>query len=235
MAQNIGDPGKYLQKKEFRYYGIAAILFVGMVLFVYFLPKLVFLSGSVFGLLFIFLIFKVFTDLFPDLIKIFRKKGDNYHNGRQGENEIVEELNKLPDGYSILRNIKFENGPDNDIVVVGPTGIFTLEVKDYDYAVVSFNNNKLTFNNREDIKNILNQAFTEAINLQKVLLRDGLQSFVNPVIVFSSPMKLNFGFNKVKNVFVIGKPYLTNLITSQPNSLSNEKTEEIVNILKKYV
>ncbi len=235
MAQNIGNPGKYLQKKEFKYYGIVAVLFIGMVLFIYFLPKLIFLSGSIFGLLFILLLFKVFTNLFPDLIKIFRKKGDNYHNGRQGENEIVEELNKLPDGYNILRNIKFENGPDNDIVVVGPTGIFTLEVKDYDYAVVGFNNNKLTFNNKEDIKNILNQALTEAMNLQKCLLKENLQIFVNPIIVFSSPMKLNFGFNKVKNVFVIGKPYLINLLTSQTVSLSKERTEEIVSILKKYV
>lgn len=232
MAQFIGESGKYLKKQQFHYYGIAGILFLVLILFIYFLPKLITLVSSIVGLVIFVVLMKVVFEFFPDLIAKFKNKGNNYLHGQQGEDEVADELNKLTDDYFILRNIKFENSPDNDITIVGPTGIFALEVKDYGPAVVDFNNDKLTFSGREDSKNILNQAFTEAMNLQKYLFKNNLQTFVNPVVVFSRRMKLNFGFNKIKNVFVIGKPFLNKLITSQQIIFSDAQIKEIVIVLK---
>jgi hypothetical protein len=147
-----------------------------------------------------------------------------------------DELKNLSDKYHVFWGIKSDKIGDVDFTVVGPTGIFTVDAKDYRKCRVGFNGKKLTFNGNADKKNILHQATRESLEIKNILSKQVKDRFyIESVLAFSSNVKLTFGFNKVKNVFVIGKSYLNNLIMSHRGNLSTEKINKVVDVLKPLV
>lgn len=51
--------------------------------------------------------------------------------GLRGEDDIFRLLQQLSDTYSVYRGLQFREHNDTDFVVVGPTGVFTIEVKSH--------------------------------------------------------------------------------------------------------
>jgi hypothetical protein len=137
--------------------------------------------------------------------------------GLDGEYYVYKTLLELPDTYTIFRGLNLNGKSDIDIVVTGPTGIYTIEVKSHKGSV-AFDGEKLTLNSKPfREKNILWQAFTEAMDLHTFLKEQlGKEIFINPVIVFSNPKAyLHFGMEKVKNVHVINDKWILELLTTQ--------------------
>lgn len=65
------------------------------------------------------------------VMRHWEKVSDNYLNGDTGELKIQKTLKQLPEEYQILPDIKKTAGGNIDFVVVGPNGVFALEVKNY--------------------------------------------------------------------------------------------------------
>lgn len=172
------------------------------------------------------------------LAKYFEKQSDNYFTGDDGELEIEKILKQLPDEYIIIPDIKKTKGGNIDFVVVGPTGIFALEVKNPSHATaIGFNGTALTFNGKPCKKDPLKQALRSATGLGKDLQKElnDPHIFVNAVVVFANHGFLHFGLKKVyKNARIIGKEFLIELLTLQQGStFSPEKTEKIITTLSK--
>jgi len=134
--------------------------------------------------------------------------------GLRGEDDICKLLQQLPDTYSVFRGLQFREHNDTDFVVVGPTGVFTIEVKSH-RGVIGYDGHRLTNNHRSfREKNFLSQAMSEAMDVHAFLReKTGLEAFVVPAIVFSSPRaRVHFGKERLKGVYVIQKDWLLPLL-----------------------
>lgn len=58
--------------------------------------------------------------------------GKSWVKGLEGENIVLEQLNRLPKDYFVFHDITLPRGYGNiDHIVIGPTGLFVIETKNY--------------------------------------------------------------------------------------------------------
>ena len=167
------------------------------------------------------------------LYKSYDRKSNNFYRGRKGEGAIWYELIKLSDEYCLFQDVKIGERGNIDFIVLGPTGLFAIEVKSH-AGYVSFKDGELTLNNRPADKDFLKQAMAEALNTHNYLqysLNEDI--FVNPVIVFSNRRaRMHFMLEPVRNVFVVQKRFLRRLLLSKPISKPTIFTPDKVSIIE---
>lgn len=62
----------------------------------------------------------------------YRDKYHIYRGGRQGEQDVIDVLSRtLNDDYSIINGVCLGGGGDIDHIVLGPTGVFVVETKNW--------------------------------------------------------------------------------------------------------
>jgi hypothetical protein len=160
------------------------------------------------------------------LILIFakiRNRTDKFVSGQIGEQDIDREMEKLSNNFIFLKNgLDTERG-NIDKIVIGPTGIWTLEVKSHN-GQVTFSGESLLRNGKPFEKNFLSQAYAEAKTLQDLIKsKTGLNFPVSPVVVFSNRgAVVRLGTKKYNGVYVIQKAWLNKLITENGNQSLNE-------------
>ncbi len=240
MAKIHGHQSKYLIKKAENSRTVALIflilicilLFVILEHYTYFSTRPYALLIFV-GILVVFFLSKYAGDKLLD-------RSDKFVDGRKGESAIWFELKRLSDEYSVFQDIHFNKQKFNvDFVVVGPTGIFTIEVKSHRNGEVNFNGQELTWNGVPfQEKDVLKQAKGEAFALSNYLKERASKGiFVQPVIVFASYVKIHFGKHSVQDVIVVGKEWLNQIITEGHQKLSsgeiNKISQEIEVLLNK--
>jgi hypothetical protein len=223
MAKTYGTESEYINSKRYTYYKRGFFVFVAFLaffgLYLYNFTSLVKLSivpafAVIAGVIYIM---KVIDELMSEQVKGFGKAT----RGLDGEYYVYKTLLELPDTYTIFRGLNLNGKSDIDIVVTGPTGIFTIEVKSH-RGLVGFDGEHLTLNSKPfREKDILWQAFTEAMDLHAFLKdQTGKELFVNPVLVFSNPKAyMHFGMEKVRNVHVINDKWIMELLTDQKHGI----------------
>ncbi len=150
------------------------------------------------------------------------KNSLSYLKGMNGENEVYKVLKQLPQEYKVLHDFVEGKRGNIDYIVVGPTGLWTVEVKNYKEQNID----------NQFLEKNLKQAYAEA-----KALSDHLSLSVNPILVFTNPKtKLHFGLNKQKGVYVIGKKWLFDLVQNESygSSLSPEQCSQISSEIKKF-
>jgi hypothetical protein len=147
------------------------------------------------------------------VFRLVMKRTKNFSSGLIGENDRSDELKHLPEGY-ILLNYGLDTGKGNiDKIVIGPTGVWTLEVKSHS-GEISFDGQHLLRNNLPLEKDFLSQAYAEAKTLEEIIKsKTNLSINVQPVLVFSNKFaKVRFGLSKQKGVYVVQKAWLNKLL-----------------------
>lgn len=159
-------------------------------------------------------------------------KADQYTRGQKGEGAIWYALRRLPHEYHVFQDVRLPGQQWNiDFVVVGPSGVWTIEVKSH-RGVIGLNHGILTRNNQYFEKDVLRQTRGEAAGLGQYL-REQMrrQVFVLPVVVFAYRVKIGFGQRPVDGVYVIGRRWLGEVITNRPARLSQGQVEGIVAVV----
>lgn len=60
------------------------------------------------------------------------KKRNSWIKGIEGENKVLDQLNTLPKNYFVFHDVTLPQGKGNiDHIVIGPTGLFVIETKNY--------------------------------------------------------------------------------------------------------
>lgn len=230
MAKFLKERENYLIKMARKYWGWALLLIIVICLIVGFLYYIRGYKVPIWIGIAVLISYIVIYRL----IGKFEKKGDDYYQGNEGEKKIGDILKNLPDNYSIIPDIKKPQGDNIDFVVVSPTGIYALEVKNPKHpSKVDFDGEQLTFNGKRWNKDPLSQTLRNAASLgdylEKELNKPSL--FVKPVLVFASHMDLHFGLKKINHVGqVICKEYLIELLTEEKTIFSEQ---EVTNIAQK--
>lgn len=170
-------------------------------------------------------------------LKKHDRKAGNFYRGRSGEDLILNELAKLPDNYVCFSDIKIPGAHGNiDLVLLGPTGVFAIEVKS-SRGLIRYNhkNHQLMRNGFIFNKDPLKQSMAESLELHNFFLRESnWDIFVEPILIFSSHFSsMRFGLNAVRNVYVVKKGLLKELILSNNNKLSDENISKIEAVLDK--
>jgi hypothetical protein len=210
MAKMFGQKSGYLVRKMWANFSKAFILNLVMVILLilstYFIYKFGFPKWGSWVLL-----------IYLPIFVYYKNKAEKFFNGLMGEDKIKKELQKLPDECSVFQDIKLPGINSNiDFVVLGPTGIFTIEVKSH-HGKIGFNGHELMLNGHEfKEKDILRQSMSEAMSLHNYLLNSlKADIFIHPVLAFSNYVEINFGNNAIHNVAVLGKSFLNQYISSQ--------------------
>ncbi len=93
--------------------------------------------------------FKLFSRLFEKQMRLARAEED----GADGEREFVRFLKNLPDSYTVISDLDFADSYGNiDHLIVGPTGIFAIDVKNWRGTVSSDGKGELLYNGRKTDK-----------------------------------------------------------------------------------
>jgi len=146
-------------------------------------------------------------------VGVIERKNARLGGGIYGEAVVSRELRRLPDGYAVFRGLLVNEHQDIDCAVIGPNGVFAVEVKSHK-GTIGFDGEQLTRNGRRFEKDFFRETMSEAVGLRALLARAAkLDIFVEPVIVFSSTAAaVRLGPDKIKNCYVIGKDRLNELI-----------------------
>lgn len=167
-----------------------------------------------------------------------RKKRRSWIRGAKGEKSVVNKLNELPKEYFIFNDLKIPSLKGNiDHVVIGPTGVFALETKNYsnNYTI---NGDEWTLYRRQD-KIIHNdpgkQARRNAVGLMTYLSQSGISGlkWVYPIVILV--IEDSYEIKKPpKNYKVLNPSQLIHHITHNNTKISTKTILESSLMLKKH-
>jgi len=122
---------------------------------------------------------------------------------------------------------------DLDFVVVGPAGIFVIEVKSHG-GEINYNGESIAINGRVTRKDFVGQALRNAFSLKKYLRKKlNKNFFVNSMLVFSSDYaKINIVPKPINSVHVMSKNSLLESLTSNKPVFVRREQEMIESVLK---
>jgi hypothetical protein len=171
----------------------------------------------------------LFTTLFCLTVLIFKKayyyisRSLNYTDGQSGEKEILTELLKLPENYSVFCDLKFKNKNYNiDFLVVGPTGLFVIEVKSH----------RGNFSQKYISQKFINQTLKNTLAIHKYIGNlNNQEIFINAVLVFSNSEAHVPTFRTDNYVTVVHKEGLVKYIITRNKIGTDIKIHELENHL----
>ncbi len=138
----------------------------------------------------------------------FAGKANKFYRGAAGEKAVKKILLELPQEFTVFEDVQIGQHRGNiDFVVLGPCGVFALEVKSYG-GQIGYNGYNLTLNGRSlNGESVLRQVHGEIWALKNYLEQELRESvYVYAAAVFSHPhATMEFNFQPVENVYVIHK------------------------------
>lgn len=143
-----------------------------------------------------------------------RRRTEKFVSGYAGEGDIDRELKGL-DGNFVYISEGLDTGRGNiDKIVIGPTGVWVLEVKSHK-GNITFDGQTLLRDGKSFENNFLSQAYAEAKTLEEHIKSQlNIEVPVQPVLVFSSKgAVVKLEHKKYRGVFVIQKSLLIKLIS----------------------
>lgn len=164
-------------------------------------------------------------------------KGYSWIKGDEGEKIVSLYLEDLPRGYFIFNDVNIPNGKGNiDHIVIGPTGIFLIETKNYS-GFFKIHGNKWyrssEYPGRELKKNPGNQVKLNALDLSKFLNKKlGKKIWVIGVVTL-----LNNNFKVIKEpkyYYILGTEDLTQFILKYQSKIDIETVNNIFNLMQDY-
>lgn len=159
-----------------------------------------------------------------------------YAQGSRGESKTKLLLRGLPDEFKVFTNVVLDQKGDIDVIIIGPTGVWTIDVKSH-RGVITFRDGRLLRDGRDFPKDILRQARGEMHGLKDALMqRTGRRVFVHPAIVFSDrDANVRVGSPQVEGVYVFGINDLERIVShAEPRRLSEADINDLAAAIKTY-
>ena len=148
--------------------------------------------------------------------------------GARGEERVANLLAALPSNYHVFHDF-IASGNPVDHVVVGPTGVFAIETKNW-RGRIELEDGHVLVDGRLADRAPLQQTVREADAVRRELGKAGWQGVVTPVLCFASDTFL-------KDSAVAGPARLINAkalagwLGSQPETLASSELERLVRLI----
>jgi Nuclease-related domain len=141
----------------------------------------------------IFILLGLLVNIIPQqLINRLDKQIEEYRRGQEGEDHVVELIIQALDGnWHLFRNIDLpgRNRGDLDLVLVGPPGVWVLEVKNFRGKYRNIGESWEYLRGKKwktASSNPSRQSFKNALRLANFLKADGLNVFVNAAVIWAN-------------------------------------------------
>jgi hypothetical protein len=194
MAKVLGKSGRYVSQEEIKKFrqhylviiGVIAILggVLGYLLCLYLqVRKFSSVTTSVAVLILLCVIWLVERMGFRKLDEIEKTRAA-MRKGAAGENAVAKILENLPEDYCVINGLTTPFG-DLDHVVVGPTGVYILDTKNWKGVVAADGKGELLLNGKSTDKPMVKPLVTRMMNVKdKIKTLSNLDPFFKVVLVF---------------------------------------------------
>ncbi len=166
-------------------------------------------------------------------VEDFEKRRLNYRAGFLGEHEVAMELEALSEKFTVFNNVNTKRG-NLDHVVVGPTGLFAIETKNWTGLISAALDGELNTNGRKLAEPYVRKFLSRAMMVREQVssLTRNDRVFVRAVMVFPKA-HVDAPWGKTGKVHCLRlnrlRDYIENPEFSQ--KLSEEQTQQLVRAL----
>ena len=162
-------------------------------------------------------------------------EGRSWMKGDEGEKLVSLYLEDLPRGYFTFNDVTIPGGKGNfDHIVIGPTGIFLIETKNYSGFFKIYGDDWYSRSSGQKMKrNPGNQVRLNALDLSKFLNKKlGRKMWVTGVVtLINSNFKV---INRPKYYSVVGAGDLIQFILKNDNKIDKETVNSLVYFIQDY-
>ena len=199
MAKVLGDPGRYVSQQAvnkhrrfvlWAFFGGCFISFgLGMFLMYDFsVPKHSLITGIVLPTVF-FLVIIYIARIVDRKMDTYEKERLNFLKGATGEFMVARKIDDLPDEFCVIHDLATPFG-NLDHVVIGPTGVFVLETKNWRGVIASDGLGGILHNGRKHLKDGIKPLIGRMMNVRDKIgtlcdIKEDLPYF-NALMVFPS-------------------------------------------------
>lgn len=226
---------RYLKNKSTLNKAKIVILIGTIVLGIYFFITMQNKAITGISLAIIILIFYIALKYFQKWDKeLDQEKGKNYHTWGQGagaELSVLTALETLPPEYKTIPDFNTKHG-NIDFIIIGPKGIFTIEVK-ASKGIISLQNNQVLINGKAPEEDYIKQTIAE-----KVWLINALSQKFQKQYLVTSLLEFTKGnidkasiHGPIHGVWIGGYKFHNYLIDKSINSLTPEEINTIYTFL----
>ena len=198
-----------------------------------------FLSFVLLGAFLSALLFGGHTSLFAALfvasliaVIVYWRKGmrrvESFFRGARGEERVANVLIELPDTYHVFHDFVV-GGTHVDHVVAGPTGVFSVETKNWRGRVEIVEGHILA-NGSLPSRNPAQQAQREADRVKARLAKLGFDVTVVPVVCFASDSFVG-DTRELGSAKIVNADSLVEWILTQPESLAANDLARLVQLM----
>jgi hypothetical protein len=114
------------------------------------------------------------------------KERISFQKGASGESRVANVLEKFPDDYRVIHDLTTPFG-NIDHVVVGPSGVYVVETKNWKGVVSADGKGELLVNGRPTEKSVTKRLSRTIMDIRdKLKVLSGLTPYINGVLVFPS-------------------------------------------------
>lgn len=162
------------------------------------------------------------------------KQRTSMERGSIGENLVGNILNSLPDGFYVINGVAAEYG-DLDHVVVGPTGVFVLDSKNWRGVVSSDGNGELLLNGQATDKPYVRRFVGRMLGVrEKVMtLAPDVDCFYQALFVFTAA-RVEAKWGATGNVHCIRDDQLHNYVVEKDFG-KRLKPEEVQRVAQAFL
>lgn len=199
MAKVLGEPGRYVSQqavKKHRRFVLAAFIgccllsfLMGLIaMYDFAIPKNTLLAGVLVPTFFLILIFLIQRHL-DKRMDAYETERINFLKGATGEQVVAKKIDDLPDGFCVIHDLSTPFG-NLDHVVIGPTGVFVLETKNWKGVIAPDGRGGILHNGRKHLKDVIKPLIVRMMNVRTKIgtlcdNHDELPYF-NALMVFTS-------------------------------------------------
>jgi hypothetical protein len=157
------------------------------------------------------------------------RRVESFFKGARGEERVARILADLPDGFHVFHDFAFE-GSHVDHVVLGPTGVYSVETKSW-RGTVTTDAGEILVDGRLPDRAPLAQARREATAVKRALKRAGWEGEVTPVVCFASDTFEN-GCRAVGPVMVLNAREIPRWFAEQSVVLGPDEIERLAELIR---
>jgi hypothetical protein len=164
----------------------------------------------------------------------YERERKNWRKGAAGECMVADVLAALSDDYSVINDVTTASG-NLDHIVVGPTGVFALETKNYRGTIAADNNGELVLNGTASstphVRNFVRRTMMVREQVTTLTRREEL--FIKAVMVFPRA-RVDAPFGKTSYVHCLTDERLCDYIEDPKyaRKLNPKEVDQIVRAFK---
>jgi Nuclease-related domain len=180
----------------------------------------------------------------------YSQKASSLKSGVTGEKRFLKLISNLPDTYTIFNDINFinENRKTHiDYVIVGPTGVFVVEVKNHNGEIVANDTDRTWLQEKvgrqgtpytSSLSNPIKQVNGQVYGLSNYFKLHQINEWIEGIVFFSNPGTIvNVRRSNMKvPIFAMGmngEDELFDYIINRKNkSIPKARQEQIIRLLK---